>query len=158
GRGGRGRRIGGAHRRVGRGKGGAVRAAGRRHPHHRRAHGVGALAAPGRRGYNRRAMDLLSALAASQPDKAALIDDRPGLPPRLLTYAGLEAMANRLVAVLVDHGAGPGTKVVWCGRNSIGAVTLMAAARKLGVVAVPLNYRLAPDEAAYVTDHSDAEL
>ena len=47
---------------------------------------------------------------------------------------------------------------MWCGQNSIGIVTLINAARKMGVTAVPLNYRLAPDEAAYVTDHSDAFL
>ena len=32
------------------------------------------------------------------------------------------------------------------------------AARKIGAVAVPLNYRLSPDEAAYVIDNSDAEV
>ena len=30
------------------------------------------------------------------------------------------------------------------------------AARKLGATAVPLNYRLTPDEAAYVVDNCDA--
>ncbi|MEZ5251135.1 MAG: hypothetical protein R2713_18525 [Ilumatobacteraceae bacterium] len=30
--------------------------------------------------------------------------------------------------------------------------------RKLGVTAVPLNYRLSDEEAAYVTDHSDATI
>ena len=35
---------------------------------------------------------------------------------------------------------------------------MINAARKVGVTAVPLNYRLAPDEAAYVTDHCDATL
>ena len=32
------------------------------------------------------------------------------------------------------------------------------AARKIGVTAVPLNYRLSAEEAAYVTDHCDATL
>ena len=36
-------------------------------------------------------------------------------------------------------------------------VTAINAARKIGATAVPLNYRLSPEEAAYVTDHSDAD-
>ncbi len=34
----------------------------------------------------------------------------------------------------------------------------MSAARKIGAVAVPLNYRLTPEEALYIIDHSDAEI
>ena len=34
----------------------------------------------------------------------------------------------------------------------------MGAARKIGAVAVPLNYRLTPQEALYVINHSDAEV
>ncbi len=51
------------------------------------------------------------------------------------------------------------TKVVWCGQNSIGVVVMVIdAARKIGVTAVPLNYRLSHEEAAYVTDHCDATI
>src|SRR5262249_60659408 len=75
-----------------------------------------------------------------------------------VTFAELEAEANRLANVLLGLGAEPGRKVLWCGQNSIGAVTLVNAARKIGVTAVPLNYRLSPDEAAYVVDHCDAEI
>ena len=35
---------------------------------------------------------------------------------------------------------------------------MMNAARKVGATAVPLNYRLSPEEAAYVTDHCDATI
>jgi acyl-CoA synthetase (AMP-forming)/AMP-acid ligase II len=34
----------------------------------------------------------------------------------------------------------------------------MNATRKIGAVAVPLNYRLTPEEALYVINHSDAEV
>jgi acyl-CoA synthetase (AMP-forming)/AMP-acid ligase II len=37
-------------------------------------------------------------------------------------------------------------------------VTFINAARKIGAVAVPINYRLTDDEAAYVTDHCDATI
>lgn len=101
--------------------------------------------------------DFLTGHAAAAPDKVAVVEDRPDGAVRL-TNVELEAAANRLAAVLADHGVVPGRTVVWCGPNSIGVVTFLAAARKLGAIAVPLNYRLAPDEAAYVTDHSDAEV
>jgi acyl-CoA synthetase (AMP-forming)/AMP-acid ligase II len=51
-----------------------------------------------------------------------------------------------------------GTKIVWCGRNSTEVVAIINAARKAGAVAVPLNYRLSPDEASYVIDNSDATI
>jgi fatty-acyl-CoA synthase/long-chain acyl-CoA synthetase len=61
-----------------------------------------------------------------------------------------------LAHVLADRGLGPGVKVAWCGQNSDGVVNLVHAARKIGATAVPLNYRFSDDEAAFVTDHSDA--
>jgi acyl-CoA synthetase (AMP-forming)/AMP-acid ligase II len=100
--------------------------------------------------------DLLTAHAANQPDKMAVIDDRTNGNVRTLTYAQLEARSNQLVRVLANIGLTAGDTVVWCGQNSVGAVELINAARKVGATAVPLNYRLSDDEAAYVVDHSDA--
>jgi fatty-acyl-CoA synthase/long-chain acyl-CoA synthetase len=100
--------------------------------------------------------DLLTMYAAAKPDDVAVVDDRPDGTVRQLTWAELNAQANRLATVLAERGAGPGTKVVWCGQNSIGVVTVINAARKVGTTAVPLNYRLSDEEAAYVVDHCDA--
>src|SRR4051812_11291878 len=102
--------------------------------------------------------DILSSYAAATPDKLAVIDDRPGETVRQWTFTELEERANRLANVLLDHGVTPGTKVVWCGQNSAPVVALTHAARKVAATAVPLNYRLSPDEAAYVVDNSDARL
>jgi fatty-acyl-CoA synthase/long-chain acyl-CoA synthetase len=102
--------------------------------------------------------DILTAYAASHPDKIGVVDDRPGNDVVTLTYAELEAVSNRLANVLLGLGVMPNTKVVWCGQNSIGVVAIVNAARKIGATAVPLNYRLSDEEAAYVTDHSDAVL
>jgi long-chain acyl-CoA synthetase len=101
--------------------------------------------------------DFLTAYAMAQPDKLAVIDDRQG-DARPLTYAELEAQANRLANALTDLGVVKNTKVVWCGQNSTGIVVMMNAARKLGATAVPLNYRMSDEEAAFVTDHSDAAI
>lgn len=102
--------------------------------------------------------DVLAAHAEAQPDKVAVIDDRPGQPVVSVTFAELDARANQLAHLLIDLGAGPGTKVVWCGQNSASLVLATHAIRRTGAVGVPLNYRLTPDEATYVVDNSDAEI
>jgi long-chain acyl-CoA synthetase len=102
--------------------------------------------------------DILSVYAQSQPDKLAVVDDRPDGTVIRWTYAELEARANRVANLLLALGAGPGTKILWCGPNSPEVVAVINAARKLGGLAVPLNYRLTPEEAHYVIDHSDAEI
>jgi fatty-acyl-CoA synthase/long-chain acyl-CoA synthetase len=102
--------------------------------------------------------DILSVYAKSQPDKPGVIDDRPDGTVVVWTYAELEAQANRVANLLVALGAGPGAKVLWCGPNSPQVLAVMSAARKIGAVAVPLNYRLTPEEAGYVINHSDAEV
>ena len=102
--------------------------------------------------------DFLSLYASSQPGKPAVIDDRPDGTVTVWTYAELEAQSNRVANLLLGLGVGPGTKVLWCGPNSPHVVAVMGAARKIGAVAVPLNYRLTAPEALYVINHSDAEV
>jgi acyl-CoA synthetase (AMP-forming)/AMP-acid ligase II len=102
--------------------------------------------------------DILSVYARSQPDKPGVIDDRPDGTVRTWTYAELDAQSNRVANLLLSAGAGPDRKVLWCGPNSPEVVAVMNATRKIGAVAVPLNYRLTPEEALYVINHSDAEI
>jgi fatty-acyl-CoA synthase/long-chain acyl-CoA synthetase len=102
--------------------------------------------------------DLLSMYAAQLDAKPAIIDDRPGQPVRSLSFKELDLEANRLGHVLVDLGVMPGDKVLWCGQNSLPLMVMMHAARRVGATAVPLNYRLTADEAAYVVDDSDASV
>ena len=103
-------------------------------------------------------MDLLAMYAASQPDKAAVIDDRPGQPVVSWSFAELDRRANQLGHHLIALGVDPGTKVVWCGQNSAALLAGSHAIRKVGAVGVPLNYRLSPEEAAYVIDNCDAKV
>ncbi len=102
--------------------------------------------------------DILSIYASTQPDKLAVIDDRAGAGITTWTYAQLEAAANRLANALAALGTGRGDKVIWCGPNSPQVVAIMAATRKIGAVAVPLNYRLTAEEAQYIVVHSDASV
>jgi fatty-acyl-CoA synthase/long-chain acyl-CoA synthetase len=103
-------------------------------------------------------MDVLSAHAMSQPAKAAVVDDRPGQPVRSMTFAELEAYANRIGNGLLAAGARPGDKVMWCGQNSLELMAFTHAGRKAGLVTVPLNYRLTDGETTYVVDDSDSVL
>ena len=102
--------------------------------------------------------DFLTTFAQTQPDKPAVIDDRPDGTVDSINYATLEARSNQLANVLLAHGVRQNTRVVWCGKNSIGTVIAMNATRKIAATAVPLNYRLSDEEAAYVIDHCDAEV
>src|SRR3954471_24951508 len=95
--------------------------------------------------------DLLTLYAAAQPDKPGVIE-----ADRVLSYAEFEARANQVAGALQELGVKAGTKLVWCAQNSTEVVVIVNAARKAGAVAVPLNYRLSTDEAAYVIDNSDA--
>jgi acyl-CoA synthetase (AMP-forming)/AMP-acid ligase II len=96
--------------------------------------------------------DLLTAHATAIPDKPAVID--PDGPT--LTYADLEASANRLANGLLARGIGRGDRIVWCGPNSVEVLVLLHASRKIGLVAVPLAYRFTADEMRFVIADSGA--
>src|SRR5262245_20453644 len=100
----------------------------------------------------------VSAHALAIPDRPAVIDDRPDGRITAWTFAELNRQANRLANALLALGVQPGDKVAWCGQNSPGVVRAIHALLKIGATAVPLNYRLTADEAAYVIDNSDALL
>ena len=102
--------------------------------------------------------DILTIYAASQPDKPAVVDDRGSGGGIRWTYAEFEAQANRLARSLLSLGVRPGEKLIWCGPNSAHVVAIISAARKVGAVNVPLNYRLTPEEALHVIGHCDASI
>ena len=101
-------------------------------------------------------MDLLTTLSEQLADKPALIEDRDGEEVTLWSYAKFEANANRLALVFRELGVAPRERIVWCGKNSMMVVACGHAARKVGAISVPLNYRLTPAEAAFVVDDCDA--
>ncbi|MDX1383636.1 MAG: AMP-binding protein [Thermoanaerobaculia bacterium] len=104
------------------------------------------------------APDYLTEHARTDPAKPAIIDDRPGAGIRQWTYGELERRASQLARALIDWGVKPHESVLWCGMNSPEAVLIGHAGRKAGLTSVPLNYRLSPEEAAYVVDNSDSIL
>jgi fatty-acyl-CoA synthase/long-chain acyl-CoA synthetase len=96
-------------------------------------------------------LDILALHAAARPDAVAVIDH-----DRQVTLSEFNALVNRYSHVLLDAGVRAGEKVLWTGQNSLEVVAINHAARKVGSVCVPMNYRLAPDEAQYVIENCDA--
>ncbi|MGH9288872.1 MAG: AMP-binding protein, partial [Acidimicrobiales bacterium] len=97
--------------------------------------------------------DLLAGHAQSAPDRVAIIDGDTSI-----TYGELNRTVNRLANGLLALGVQQGDLAVWCGPNSVPVLTFLHAARKIGLVAVPLAYRFTAEEMQYVIDNSDATL
>ncbi|HUP86043.1 MAG TPA: AMP-binding protein [Acidimicrobiales bacterium] len=97
------------------------------------------------------APDFLTLHALARPDDPAVIEG-----DRRLTLDEFNRVVNRYGNVLTGLDVRAGEKVLWVGQNSIEVVGINHAARKVGAVCVPMNYRLAPDEASYVIDNCDA--
>jgi len=105
------------------------------------------------------ATDPLAMHAASAPERVAVVVDAAGgARPSTTTFGELNRMVNRLAQGLQSLGAQPGDRLVWCGPNSLEVLTVIHAARKAGLTAVPLSYRFIPEEMQYVVDNSDATL
>ena len=103
------------------------------------------------------ATDPLALHAASSPDRVAVVvDTSGGARPSTTTFDELNRMVNRLGNGLLSLGARPGDRLVWCGPNSLEVLTVIHAARKVGLTAVPLSYRFVAEEMQYVIDNSDA--
>lgn len=75
-----------------------------------------------------------------------------------LTWRQLNERVNRLSHGLEELGVTKGMKVAVLAFNCHRYVEIYYATSKLGAVAVPLNFRLSPDELKYVINHSDAEV
>ncbi len=86
-----------------------------------------------------------------EPDAPAVVE--AGV---VMTWAALEAAVDSVVAGLSALGLKPGDRAVWCGPNSAEVVVLMHAYRRLGLVSVPMPYRLTAGEAEHVLADSGA--
>ena len=101
--------------------------------------------------------DILAVHAAAKGTApAVIVDGSGGAVASVTTFAEFNSMVNRLAHGLAASGARYGERLVWCGPNSLEVLVSIHAARKLGLVAVPLSYRFNAEEMAYVIDNSDA--
>lgn len=71
-----------------------------------------------------------------------------------ITFAELDDRVRRSAAVLAAGGVRAGSRVAYLGLNSPLFLETLLAAAHLGAAFVPVNFRLAPDEVAYVLGHA----
>ena len=96
--------------------------------------------------------DLPSMLASRYGDRDALIG-----PERTQSFAELEARANSVANVLVDHGIAPGDRVGMYVPNTLQFPESYFGIIKAGAIPVPLNLRLDRDTLEYVLNDSGAD-
>lgn len=75
-----------------------------------------------------------------------------------LTYASFNDRVGRARGLLASSGIGRGDRVALMMKNSLFYPTAWLGAVTLGAVAVPVNSRLGPDDAAHIVGHSGARL
>ncbi|MDJ0787738.1 MAG: long-chain-fatty-acid--CoA ligase [Myxococcota bacterium] len=80
------------------------------------------------------------------------------LGDRRVSYAEAAREANRIANAVVAAGIAKGERVAFLSKNSIEQALFYYAASKAGVVPVPLNYRLAPAEWAFIINDSGARM
>jgi fatty-acyl-CoA synthase len=77
---------------------------------------------------------------------------------RRLRYGEALAESNRLANALCAAGIEKGNRFAYLAKNCIEYPLVFLAASKIGAVPVPLNYRLAPPELAYIANDSGSKL
>ena len=77
---------------------------------------------------------------------------------RSTSYSALFAQANAVRRMLAERGAKPGDRVAYLGKNNDRYFALLYGIASAGIVLVPLNWRLAPDEWAWIVEDSGANL
>src|SRR5438445_11847128 len=92
--------------------------------------------------------------AEARPDKPAVILHPSGT---VVTFAELEARANRLAHFFRKQGLRDGDAVAILMENNEHFHAVMWAARRCGLYYVPINTHLTAAEAAYIIDNSNAK-
>jgi acyl-CoA synthetase (AMP-forming)/AMP-acid ligase II len=98
-------------------------------------------------------IDYLAGHAAAMPDKPAVI-----LGERSLDFAALDRRSNRVAHVFAGLGCTTEDCVAIMSYNSIETFEISSGLRRMGVVVVPVNYRLRGSEVAYVLNDSGARV
>jgi len=95
---------------------------------------------------------LLTKSARTFPQNLALVHG-----PKKLTYAQFNARVNRLANALLRLGIQQGDNVAVLQYNYPETLESIFACFKAGCGAVPINFRLHPNECAFIIDHSEAK-
>lgn len=91
--------------------------------------------------------------AKDRPERVAIEGD-----DLTLTYGELEDATARVASALIAMGVNKGDRIAWFGKNSATYFTLFFGAARAGVVMVPIGWRLAEPEAAFIIDNAETRL
>lgn len=69
-----------------------------------------------------------------------------------IDYASLHARTDRLASALMRRGMGQGDRVAMLLLDSLPSIELLIACGKIGAIALPINWRLAPAEIRHILD------
>ena len=97
--------------------------------------------------------ELITHWAQEKPDQVALEQDGAAL-----TFAELEDRSRKVVAMLRARGLEKGDRIAWLGKNARHYFELFYSAARIGVVMVPIGWRLAAPEIAYILGDTGAKL
>src|SRR4029077_14342805 len=75
---------------------------------------------------------------------------------RTITWAQIHERVSAVAAALRERGVGAGDRVAIMMTNRPEFLETMFAASAIGAIVVPVNFRLAPDEIAYILTDSRA--
>lgn len=95
--------------------------------------------------------DALRSSVENNPDKTAFM-----FKDKKLTYAQFNERVNRLANGLLAKGYSPGDHIAILAFNCIEYFEILFALGKVGMVAVPINFRLVGAEIAYTINHSNS--
>lgn len=91
--------------------------------------------------------------AEVKPDAVAQEQDG-----RITTYADLDVFSRRFTAFLAGQGVVKGDRIAWIGKNCDLYFQMLMSCGRIGVVMVPIGWRLAPAEMAYILEDTRAKL
>ena len=97
--------------------------------------------------------DVIAEHRRSYPQGIALVDG-----PVRSTWADLDDRIAHLARALAAEGIGHGDRVMWIGQNSFRLLELLVAAGEVGAMLCPANWRLSPDELAFVFDDLEPQM
>ncbi len=97
--------------------------------------------------------EIMNHWVANRPDRVAL--EHAG---RTISFAEVDVLTRRLIALFNSHGVAKGDRIAWFGKNSDRHCLLYIAAARMGAVMVPIGWRLAPPEVAYILGDTGAKL
>ena len=97
--------------------------------------------------------EMIRVNAAKYPKKLALKDVR-----RQLSFKEYDIRTNKLANGFLKSGLEKGDRIAILSNNSLEYMEVYGAAAKAGIIVVPLNFRLHPDDLYYIVNNSGAKM